>query len=102
MSFVTRGFTGRSRDRDPRLPPGQTRVDDWPVLSAGPTPGGDTSEWSFTITTEEGAVHTWDWSSFHDVGVEDITVDIHCVTHWSKLEMPGRVVSRGKPFAAVA
>jgi DMSO/TMAO reductase YedYZ molybdopterin-dependent catalytic subunit len=101
MSFITRGFTGRARDRDPRLPPGQTLVDDWPVLSAGPTPVIDTSEWSFTISTEEGTVHRWDWSSFHDVGLEDITVDIHCVTHWSKLEMPWRGVSLDRLFADV-
>ena len=57
MSFITRGFTGRSRDHDPRLPPGQTRVEDWPVLSAGPTPNIATSDWAFTITTEDGTVH---------------------------------------------
>ena len=37
MSFITRGFTGRGRERDDRLPPGQTLVGDFPVLSAGPT-----------------------------------------------------------------
>ena len=49
MSFVTRGFSGRNRERDPRLPPGQTKVEDWPVLSAGPTPRIDTADWSFTV-----------------------------------------------------
>ena len=38
MSFITRGFSGRRSERDPRLPPGQSLVGDWPVLSAGPTP----------------------------------------------------------------
>ena len=38
MSFITRGFSGRGRERDDRLPPGQTLVGDFPVLSAGPTP----------------------------------------------------------------
>ena len=101
MSFITRGFTGRSRDHDPRLPPGQTRVDDWPVLSAGPTPAVDPSEWTFTISTEDGQVHRWDWDSFHALGLEDVETDIHCVTHWSKLAMPWRGVSLDRLFADV-
>ena len=54
MSFITRGFGGRSRDRDDRLPPGQSLVSDFPVLSAGPTPEVDTADWEFTIRTEAG------------------------------------------------
>ena len=35
MSKFTRGFLGRSKNRDPRLPPGQYDVgSDWPVLTA--------------------------------------------------------------------
>ena len=37
MAVITRGFGGRRRD-DTDLPPGQYRTDDFPVLSAGPTP----------------------------------------------------------------
>ncbi len=77
MSFVTRGFSGRRRGRDPRLPPGQTLVDDWPVLSAGRTPRIDTADWAFTITTEDGTVHRWSGDELNAVRVEDITTDIH-------------------------
>ena len=77
MSFVTRGFSGRRRGHDPRLPPGQTLVDDWPVLSAGPTPRIDTADWAFTIATEDGTVHRWSWDELNAVRVEDITIDIH-------------------------
>ena len=38
MSVFTRGFHGRRSDDDGRLPPGQYLTDDFPVLSAGPTP----------------------------------------------------------------
>ena len=40
MGFVSRGFRGRRRSEGPpgRVPPGQYLVDDFPVLSAGPTP----------------------------------------------------------------
>ena len=84
MSFITRGFSGRRGDRDPRLPPGQTLVSDWPVLSAGPTPEVDTADWAFVVRTENGS-HTWSWDELRALGIEDITTDIHCVTHWSKL-----------------
>lgn len=101
MSFITRGFSGRDRERDPRLPPGQTLVEDWPVLSAGVTPRIDPAEWTFEIRDETGAEHRWDWDSMRALGLEDITVDIHCVTHWSKLGMSWRGVSVDKVFEDV-
>jgi len=92
MSFITRGFTGGGRERNPRLPPGQSLVEDWPVLSAGPTPEIATEDWSFSVATEAG-VTKWTWDELLALGVEDVTVDIHCVTHWTKLDMPWRGVS---------
>ncbi len=100
MSFITRGFSGRRRERDPRLPPGQTLVGDWPVLSAGPTPAVDPETWEFAIGTENG-VHRWSWDELRALGMEDVTVDIHCVTHWTKLDMPWRGVSLDRIFAEV-
>ncbi len=100
MSFITRGFSGR-RDRDPRLPPGQTLVEDWPVLSAGVTPQIEPDEWQFTIKDETGTDHSWDWDSMQALGLDDITTDIHCVTHWSKLQMSWRGVSLDKVFENV-
>ena len=101
MSFITRGFSGRNRDRDPRLPPGQTLVEDWPVLSAGVTPKVDPDEWEFVLKDETGTDHRWNWDQMQALGMEDITVDIHCVTHWSKLAMPWRGVSLDKVFENV-
>ena len=51
MTRITRGFHGRRRpDVDPaRVPPGQYVTQDFPVLSAGPTPHGSLESWSFTI-----------------------------------------------------
>tara|TARA_Y100000817_G_scaffold300467_1_gene279513 strand:+ start:314 stop:907 length:594 start_codon:yes stop_codon:yes gene_type:complete len=101
MSFITRGFTGRGGDRDPRLPPGQTLVEDWPVLSAGATPQITTEEWSFTIVAETGTKHVWSWDDMLELGVDDIRTDIHCVTHWTKLDMAWRGVSLDKFFENV-
>ncbi|WP_338075149.1 molybdopterin-dependent oxidoreductase [Kineococcus vitellinus] len=81
---VTRGFTGRRRRRTEALPPGQYRTDDFPVLSAGPTPRVDTDEWRFTITTETGSSHHWDWNGLQRLPRDSFDTDLHCVTRWSK------------------
>ena len=83
MAVVTRGFTGRGRT-DPKLPPGQYQTEDFPVLSAGPTPRIDLGRWTFTVTTETGQKHEWSWQDLLALPAEDVTVDIHCVTKWSK------------------
>ena len=85
MGIVSPGFSGRRRPEGQKLPPGQYLVTDFPVLSAGPTPRVDLATWEFRVTTETGQVHTWDWTAFRALPTEDITVDIHCVTKWSKL-----------------
>ncbi|SDQ99183.1 Oxidoreductase molybdopterin binding domain-containing protein [Curtobacterium sp. UNCCL20] len=101
MATFTRGFGGRRDDRDDsRIPPGQTLVRDWPVLSAGATPEIEPAEWAFTIRTEAG-LHTWTWDEVQALGVEDVTVDIHCVTHWTKLDMPWRGVPLDRMFEDV-
>ncbi len=84
MGFITRGFTGKRETTDKKLPPGQYLTKDFPVLSAGPTPRISLNKWEFTISTESGETKRWDWESFQKVPTEEITVDIHCVTRWSK------------------
>jgi DMSO/TMAO reductase YedYZ molybdopterin-dependent catalytic subunit len=87
MAFISRGFRGRPRrDVDPsRVPPGQYVVDDFPVLSAGPTPHTRLDDWSFTIGGAVDAPVSWSWEEFLALPSETFTVDIHCVTKWSKL-----------------
>jgi DMSO/TMAO reductase YedYZ molybdopterin-dependent catalytic subunit len=91
MSVITRGFTGRGR-RDVDLPPGQYLTEDFPVLSAGPTPRISLDTWRLGVTTETGETHDWTWSSFVALPSEEFTVDLHCVTKWSKLGTPWRGV----------
>jgi DMSO/TMAO reductase YedYZ molybdopterin-dependent catalytic subunit len=88
MAFVSRGFRGRQRrDVDPaRVPPGQYVVDDFPVLSAGPTPRTDTADWSFRIDGEIDEPLSWTWDELMALPQETFTVDIHCVTKWTKLD----------------
>jgi hypothetical protein len=59
MGIITRGFGGRRRDSNQRLPPGQYLTGDFPVLSAGPTPRVPLDAWEFTLTTELGRSYRW-------------------------------------------
>ena len=86
MAVVSRGVQGRRPQPGAGLvPPGQYLVDDFPVLSAGPTPHVALEHWDFTVVDESGAVLArWGWDEFRALPVEEVTVDIHCVTKWSK------------------
>ncbi|MGH9051654.1 MAG: sulfite oxidase-like oxidoreductase [Acidimicrobiia bacterium] len=86
MAFVTPGFQGRRRGRGEGLiPPGQYVTEDFPVLSAGPTPRISLDAWDLTVETETGETRRWTWPEFQALPTEEITADIHCVTKWSKL-----------------
>ena len=86
MSPISRGFRGRRRPVDPgRVPPGQYVVDDFPVLSAGPTPRTAVEEWNLTIDGAVDSVRTWSWDQLRELPAETFTTDIHCVTKWTKL-----------------
>jgi DMSO/TMAO reductase YedYZ molybdopterin-dependent catalytic subunit len=95
MSFVSRGFHGRRRgDVDPtRVPPGQYVTNDFPVLSAGPTPHTALDQWSFEIDGALESPRSWSWSEFRALPTETISTDIHCVTKWSKLDTAWRGIS---------
>ena len=93
--IISRGFRGRHRDDVPgdRVPPGQYVTDDFPVLSAGPTPHTPLDQWDFAITGEIDAPKRWSWDEFLTLPTETPTVDIHCVTKWSKLDTTWEGVS---------
>jgi DMSO/TMAO reductase YedYZ molybdopterin-dependent catalytic subunit len=88
MSRVSRGFLGRRRRDAPagRIPPGQYLTDGFPILAAGPTPRIDISEWRLSLVGEIDEPLTWSWDELQALPQEQITVDIHCVTKWSKLD----------------
>ncbi|HEX8866333.1 MAG TPA: sulfite oxidase-like oxidoreductase [Lentzea sp.] len=93
MAIVSPGFTGRRQSPDVQLPPGQYLTEDFPVLTAGPTPRVPTDRWEFTVSTEVGQKHTWSWQQLIELPAEKITTDIHCVTKWSKLRTRWKGVS---------
>ena len=86
--FISRGFKGRLRPTTApeRIPPGQHQVEDFPVLSAGPTPHTPLAAWDFVLVGAVAAPRRWTWDDFQALPQETITADIHCVTKWSKLD----------------
>ena len=92
---ISRGFRGRRSDAAAagRVPPGQYVTPDFPVLSAGPTPHTPLDSWSFEIRGEVDEPRSWTWEQFTALPNERVTVDIHCVTKWSKLDTSWRGVS---------
>jgi DMSO/TMAO reductase YedYZ molybdopterin-dependent catalytic subunit len=75
------------------VPPGQYVTDDFPVLSAGPTPHTPLDQWTFTITGEIDKERRWTWDEFRTLPSEEVTRDIHCVTKWTKLDTTWEGVS---------
>jgi DMSO/TMAO reductase YedYZ molybdopterin-dependent catalytic subunit len=92
MGTVSPGCRGRRRS-SVELPPGQSLVEDFPVLPAGPTPSIDLQDWEFAITTQTGEQQRWDWAAFRALPSQPITIDLHCVTHRSKLDTTWEGVS---------
>jgi DMSO/TMAO reductase YedYZ molybdopterin-dependent catalytic subunit len=87
MSNFTRGFRGKRPEVDPsRIPPGQYLTHDFPVLSAGPTPHTPLDQWTFSINGQVDDAKAWTWDELNALPSETFTVDIHCVTKWSKLD----------------
>lgn len=87
--FISRAFSGRRR-LDPeiaaRIPPGQYLETGFPVLSAGPTPHTRLETWDLQLTGVVEQPKRWTWNELQAMPHEAITVDIHCVTKWSKLD----------------
>ena len=63
------------------------------MLSAGPTPNTPLDQWSFRIDGEVDAPVWWTWAEFLALPAETPTVDIHCVTKWSKFDTRWKGVS---------
>ncbi|WP_327287357.1 sulfite oxidase-like oxidoreductase [Streptomyces sp. NBC_01198] len=84
MPIISRGFHGRRPEAGHKLPPGQYETRDFPVLSAGPTPRVPREDWEFSVVTENGERRQWSWAELMALPRQTPTVDLHCVTKWSK------------------
>jgi len=76
----------------PVLPVGQTMTKKWPVLDLGTVPEVPTESWGLTI---DGAVDHplhLTWADFMALPQTDDVSDFHCVTTWSRLDIPWKGV----------
>src|SRR2546423_12253093 len=75
------------RGLDPaRLPPGQYLTEKWPVLHAGSVPKTDLATWDFQVFGEIERPLTLGWDELRALPTTEGTVDIHCVTRWSRFD----------------
>jgi DMSO/TMAO reductase YedYZ molybdopterin-dependent catalytic subunit len=68
------------------LPPGQSLTQKFPVLHYGPVPPFHPATWDFRIWGEVEEEKVWTWDEFNLLPRTAITMDIHCVTRWSKMD----------------
>ena len=76
-----------------RLPPGQSLTEKFPVLHVGSTPQTDLKTWTFKISGEVEEEKIWTWDEFNQLPRTSITLDLHCVTRWSKFDTTWEGVS---------
>jgi DMSO/TMAO reductase YedYZ molybdopterin-dependent catalytic subunit len=70
--------------KEGRLPPGQSLTQKFPVLHYGPVPPFNPSTWDLRAYGEVEEEILWTWDEFNQLPRTGITMDIHCVTRWSK------------------
>ncbi len=76
-----------------RLPPGQALTQKFPVLHYGPVPVFNPATWDFRVWGEVEHEVAWNWEQFNQLPRASVTMDIHCVTRWSKLDASWEGVS---------
>src|SRR5216683_1011579 len=83
-----RGSGPANRHGMPKLPVGQTVTKGWPVLDLGRLPNVPLSKWELVV---DGAVEEplrLAWKDFIALPQTKDVSDFHCVTTWSKLDVP--------------
>jgi len=69
-----------------RLPPGQSYTQRFPVLHYGPVPTFNPATWDFRAWGEIEKPFRLTWDEFNRLPRSQVTMDIHCVTKWSKFD----------------
>jgi DMSO/TMAO reductase YedYZ molybdopterin-dependent catalytic subunit len=82
-----------------RLPPGQVLTEKFPVLQFGQVPSyPDLSTWNLQVSGAVDRPFTLSWAEVRALPARQVTLDIHCVTRWSKLD----TAWEGAPIADLA
>jgi len=88
---MLKSIFGRKEDEEKvkqegRLPPGQSLTNRFPVLHYGPIPRFDAATWDLRVFGEVEEEKRWSWDEFNQLPRSTVTMDIHCVTRWSKFD----------------
>lgn len=70
----------------PKLPPGQSKTEKFPVLTYGPTQKITKEEWRFRAWGLVEKEKDWTWDEFMKLPQSKLQADFHCVTHWSRFD----------------
>ena len=90
-----------------RTPPGQTLTQKWPVLQYGPVEyvDPDSASWRLKIFGACEEPYALRWKEVLALPQIDVVCDMHCVTHWSRLDnrftgiSTKMLIERAKPNA---
>jgi DMSO/TMAO reductase YedYZ molybdopterin-dependent catalytic subunit len=94
-SFFKRKEDEQRVSDEGRLPPGQSLTNKFPVLHYGPVPRFNPATWDFRIWGEVEKDVSWTWDEFNRLPRTQLTMDIHCVTRWSKFDTVWEGISVG-------
>ncbi|HTL52256.1 MAG TPA: sulfite oxidase-like oxidoreductase [Planctomycetota bacterium] len=72
----------------PQLPAGQHETKGWPVLDLGFQPDIPLERWTLTIDGEVEHPLVLKWADFLALPQTSDVSDFHCVTSWSKMDVP--------------
>lgn len=76
-----------------RLPPGQSLTQKFPVLHYGTVPRTNLDTWDLRVFGLVEEEKVWNWEQFNKLPRTQVTMDIHCVTRWSKFDTTWEGVS---------
>jgi DMSO/TMAO reductase YedYZ molybdopterin-dependent catalytic subunit len=92
IALAKRGAKPTRQGDNPRIPPGQKQVHDFPVLDLGNAPFVSPDEWRLRLYGLVENELALDWQAFNALPQIDLVSDFHCVTRWSRLDLPWRGV----------
>jgi len=72
----------------PKLPIGQIKTVKWPVLDLGFKPDVSTLQWKLVVDGEVENPVELSWKDFMNLPQTEDVSDFHCVTTWSRMDVP--------------
>lgn len=102
VALAKRGAKRSPQGSNTRIPPGQKQVFDFPVLDLGEAPFIALAEWRLRLFGLVEHEQSLDWQALQALPQVSPTLDFHCVTRWSQLDIPWRgVLARDLVAAAM-